>query len=270
MPGPEGRAGCHPGPGRQGRTGPQARNSRGTRVSLSRGHGYAPRHDGGAWRVGTGVHAPHAPESETRKVPGAHAGHRGGRRHQRGDHQARCVRRGQCLCRRKRGVRQERPRGAGRLAARCRRGGVAEGGVPMKLFIDTANVEEIRKVSALGILDGVTTNPTLLAKEGRNPNDVAREILALVPGPVSLEVTALDAEGMVSQGKELATLASNVVVKIPMGAEGLRATKRLSDADIAVNMTLVFSANHGPPHTDLGLELLKKDGKTLKPANVNI
>jgi len=113
----------------------------------------------------------------------------------------------------------------------------------MKLFIDTANVEEIRKVSALGILDGVTTNPTLLAKEGRNPNDVAREILALVPGPVSLEVTALDAEGMVSQGKELATLASNVVVKIPMGAEGLRATKRLSDADIAVNMTLVFSAN---------------------------
>ena len=113
----------------------------------------------------------------------------------------------------------------------------------MKLFIDTANVEEIRKVSALGILDGVTTNPTLLAKEGRNPNDVAREILALVPGPVSLEVTALDSEGMVSQGKELATLASNVVVKIPMGAEGLRATKRLSDADIAVNMTLVFSAN---------------------------
>ena len=113
----------------------------------------------------------------------------------------------------------------------------------MKLFIDTANVEEIRKVSALGILDGVTTNPTLLAKEGRNPNDVAREILALVPGPVSLEVTALDAEGMVSQGKELATLASNVVVKIPMGAEGLRATKRLSSEDIAVNMTLVFSAN---------------------------
>ena len=113
----------------------------------------------------------------------------------------------------------------------------------MKLFIDTANVEEIRKVSALGILDGVTTNPTLLAKEGRNPNDVAREILALVPGPVSLEVTALDSEGMVSQGKELATLASNVVVKIPMGAEGLRATKRLSSEDIAVNMTLVFSAN---------------------------
>ena len=113
----------------------------------------------------------------------------------------------------------------------------------MKLFIDTANVEEIRKVSALGILDGVTTNPTLLAKEGRNPSEVAREILALVPGPVSLEVTALDSEGMVSQGKELATLASNVVVKIPMGAEGLRATKRLSDADIAVNMTLVFSAN---------------------------
>ena len=113
----------------------------------------------------------------------------------------------------------------------------------MKLFIDTANVEEIRKVSALGILDGVTTNPTLLAKEGRNPSEVAREILALVPGPVSLEVTALDAEGMVSQGKELATLASNVVVKIPMGAEGLRATKRLSSEDIAVNMTLVFSAN---------------------------
>ena len=113
----------------------------------------------------------------------------------------------------------------------------------MKLFIDTANVEEIRKVSALGILDGVTTNPTLLAKEGRNPSEVAREILALVPGPVSLEVTALDSEGMVSQGKELATLASNVVVKIPMGAEGLRATKRLSSEDIAVNMTLVFSAN---------------------------
>lgn len=113
----------------------------------------------------------------------------------------------------------------------------------MKLFIDTANVKEIRRINELGILDGVTTNPSLIAKEGREFMEVVREITGIVQGPVSVEVTATDAEGMVAEGRAYARVAKNVVVKIPMGAEGLKATKRLSGEGIPVNMTLVFSGN---------------------------
>ncbi len=113
----------------------------------------------------------------------------------------------------------------------------------MKLFIDTANVKEIRRINDLGILDGVTTNPSLIAKEGREFMEVVREITGIVPGPVSVEVTATDAEGMVAEGRTYARVAKNVVVKIPMGPEGLKATKKLAAEKIPVNMTLIFSAN---------------------------
>lgn len=112
----------------------------------------------------------------------------------------------------------------------------------MKLFIDTAHVEDIRKALELGILDGVTTNPSLIAREGRDFHEVIREITALVPGPVSVEVTAADSAGMVSEGRQHAAIAENVVVKIPMGREGLKATKQLASQGIPVNMTLIFSA----------------------------
>ena len=98
----------------------------------------------------------------------------------------------------------------------------------MKFFIDTAFVEEIREALALGVLDGVTTNPTLVAKTGRSFKEVILEICSLVPGPVSAEVVSLDAEGMVREGRELHRWAPNIVVKIPMTAEGLKAIKVLS------------------------------------------
>lgn len=113
----------------------------------------------------------------------------------------------------------------------------------MKIFIDTANVEEIKKINDLGILDGVTTNPSLVAKEGRDFLGVIKEITGIVTGPVSVEVTATDAAGMVKEGKEYAKIAKNVVIKIPMGAEGLKATKKLAAEKIPVNMTLIFSGN---------------------------
>lgn len=113
----------------------------------------------------------------------------------------------------------------------------------MKIFIDTANVEEIKKINDLGILDGVTTNPSLIAKEGRDFLGVIKEITSIVTGPVSVEVTATDAAGMVKEGKEYAKIAKNVVIKIPMGAEGLKATKKLAAEKIPVNMTLIFSGN---------------------------
>ncbi len=113
----------------------------------------------------------------------------------------------------------------------------------MKIFIDTANIEQIKKINELGICDGVTTNPSLIAKEGRGFMEVVKDILSEVNGPVSVEVTATDAEGMVKEGQEYAKLSENVVIKIPMGEGGLKATKQLSDDNIAVNMTLIFSAN---------------------------
>jgi len=112
----------------------------------------------------------------------------------------------------------------------------------MKYFIDTANVEEIRKAAALGILDGVTTNHSLIAKEGRNFEEVIKEITEIVDGPISAEVISLDAEGMVKEADELVKIHENIVIKVPMTPEGLKATSILSKKGIHVNVTLIFSA----------------------------
>ncbi|ANM30597.1 transaldolase [Acidobacteria bacterium Mor1] len=111
----------------------------------------------------------------------------------------------------------------------------------MKFFIDTANVDEIREAASLGMLDGVTTNPSLVAKEGRDFNEVLREIVTLVNGPISAEVTATDTEGMVSQGRELAKIHPNITVKVPLIKEGIQTCKTLRDEGIKVNVTLCFS-----------------------------
>ena len=111
----------------------------------------------------------------------------------------------------------------------------------MKFFLDTAFVEEIREVAGWGILDGVTTNPTLVAKTGRKYREVLEEICSIVEGPVSAEVLSLDYEGMVKEARELAKIAPNIAVKIPMTKEGLKAVKTLSDEGIKTNVTLVFS-----------------------------
>ncbi len=111
----------------------------------------------------------------------------------------------------------------------------------MKLFIDTANVEEIRRAKELGVLDGVTTNPSLVAKEGRPFEEIIKEIFSLVDGPISLEVVSEKCEGMVEEARALASVGKNAVVKIPMTEEGLRATGILSKEDISVNMTLIFN-----------------------------
>ena len=112
----------------------------------------------------------------------------------------------------------------------------------MKIFIDTANVDEIKEIAELGILSGVTTNPSLIAKEGRSLESVIKEIVSIVNGPISAEVTALDAVGMISEAKELAKIHPNVVIKIPITAEGLKAVRALSDLGIKTNVTLIFSA----------------------------
>ncbi len=110
----------------------------------------------------------------------------------------------------------------------------------MKFFIDTANVDQIKAALDMGILDGVTTNPTLVAKENRPFNALIAEICELVPGPISAEVTATDAPGMVGEARELVKIAGNVVVKIPTILEGLKALRQCCEEGIAVNMTLVF------------------------------
>jgi transaldolase len=111
----------------------------------------------------------------------------------------------------------------------------------MKLFLDTASIEEIRTINAWGVLGGVTTNPSLLAKEGATPETRWKEILTEVHGDVSLEVTALDADGMVEQGRTLADIGPNAVVKVPMTAAGLEAATELKKSGIRINVTLVFS-----------------------------
>jgi len=113
----------------------------------------------------------------------------------------------------------------------------------MIFFIDTANVEEIREVNSWGVLDGVTTNPSLVAKEGRDFQEVIKEITSIVDGPVSAEVISLKAEGMIEEARELSKIHSNVVIKVPMTDEGLKAVKVLSKEGIRINVTLVFSAN---------------------------
>lgn len=111
----------------------------------------------------------------------------------------------------------------------------------MKIFLDTAEVAEIQKYAAWGIVDGVTTNPTLIAKSGRVFEEVVREICGIVDGPVSAEVTALDAPGMVAQGLELAQIHPNVVIKVPLIPEGLKATRELARRGLKTNVTLCFS-----------------------------
>jgi transaldolase len=111
----------------------------------------------------------------------------------------------------------------------------------VKFFLDTAHVPHIREASKLGLVDGITTNPSLLAKEQGDPREIVREIAKLVPGPISAEVVSLEAEGMVREGLEWAKVASNIVVKIPMTTEGLKAIRQLSDNDIPTNCTLVFT-----------------------------
>jgi len=114
----------------------------------------------------------------------------------------------------------------------------------MKFFVDTANVEDIRKANDMGVICGVTTNPSLIAKEGRDFGEVIREIASIVDGPISGEVkaTTTDAEGMIQEGREIAAIHPNMVVKIPMTVEGLKAVKVLSAEGIKTNVTLIFSA----------------------------
>ncbi|MGB9858899.1 MAG: fructose-6-phosphate aldolase [Moorellaceae bacterium] len=113
----------------------------------------------------------------------------------------------------------------------------------MRIFLDTANLEEIKKANDLGIISGVTTNPTLVAREGRPFRQVLEEICRIVQGPVSAEVISQEALGMVREARELAAIHPNIVIKIPMTAEGLKAVKQLSGEGIKTNVTLIFSAN---------------------------
>jgi transaldolase len=112
----------------------------------------------------------------------------------------------------------------------------------MKLFVDTGSIKDVTTLAALGILDGATTNPSLMAKEGGDPRQIVKEICRLVQGPVSAEVVATDTEGMIREGKSLATIDDHVVVKVPFGREGVKACKALSSEGIPVNVTLIFSA----------------------------
>ncbi len=113
----------------------------------------------------------------------------------------------------------------------------------MKFFVDTADINEIRSLAETGLLDGVTTNPSLVAKTGRPFRETVAEICAVVEGPVSAEVTATDADGMVTEGRSLAEIADNVTVKVPLTMDGLKACKALTQAGTMVNVTLCFSAN---------------------------
>ncbi|TAN61740.1 fructose-6-phosphate aldolase [bacterium] len=111
----------------------------------------------------------------------------------------------------------------------------------MKFFIDTANIEEIRTAESWGLLDGVTTNPSLVAREKRKFNDIVSEICSIVDGPVNAEAISLDAKGMIEEGRALSKIHKNIVVKIPMTLEGMKAVKKLTSEGIKTNVTLVFS-----------------------------
>jgi transaldolase len=111
----------------------------------------------------------------------------------------------------------------------------------MKFFLDTANVKEIQEAASLGVLDGVTTNPSLVVKEGRSFKEMLQEICEIVDGPISAEVVSVEADAMVKEGKELAKIHKNIVVKCPLIPEGIKATKKLSSEGIRVNVTLCFS-----------------------------
>ncbi|MCJ7615349.1 MAG: fructose-6-phosphate aldolase [Desulfobacterales bacterium] len=111
----------------------------------------------------------------------------------------------------------------------------------MKFFIDTANIEEIKEASSMGMADGVTTNPSLIAKEKGNFEDIIKEICKIVDGPISAEVISLDIEGMLKEARQLAGIHENIVVKVPMTIDGIKATRRLSEEGIKTNVTLIFS-----------------------------
>lgn len=111
----------------------------------------------------------------------------------------------------------------------------------MRFFLDTANIEDIKEANEMGVICGVTTNPSLIAKEGRDFNEVIKEITEIVDGPISGEVISEDAQGMIKEGREIAAIHKNMIVKIPMTAEGLKATKVLSKEGIKTNVTLIFS-----------------------------
>lgn len=115
----------------------------------------------------------------------------------------------------------------------------------MKFFLDTANIEEIERINQLGLVDGVTTNPTIIAKEGKDFETVIKEICKIVSGPVSAEVTSLDSEGMINEAREIHQWAENIVVKIPMTEAGLKAVHTISQEGIKTNVTLIFSAAQG-------------------------
>lgn len=112
----------------------------------------------------------------------------------------------------------------------------------MKFFIDTADVTEIREAHALGLVDGVTTNPSLIAKSGRKFKDVIKEIASIVDGPISAEVISLDAPGMIKEAKDLVKIHKNIVIKLPMTPEGLKACKTLSGKGVKINVTLIFTS----------------------------
>jgi transaldolase len=126
----------------------------------------------------------------------------------------------------------------------------------VKIFLDTADVEEIRVSARWGVLDGVTTNPTLFAKVGGSYDDVLMQICAITPGPVSAEVVATNVDGMLREGRHFATLAPNIVVKVPMSEEGLEAIARFAEEGIKTNCTLIFSANQGLLAAKAGASLL--------------
>jgi transaldolase len=126
----------------------------------------------------------------------------------------------------------------------------------MKLFLDTAEIEEIRKAASWGVLDGVTTNPTLYAKVGGSYEDILKDICKITSGPVSAEVVAEDVDGMLREGREYAKLAPNIVVKVPMSEEGLEAISRFAEEGIKTNCTLIFSANQGLLAAKAGASLL--------------
>lgn len=126
----------------------------------------------------------------------------------------------------------------------------------MKIFLDTAEIDEIRAAARWGVLDGVTTNPTLFAKVGGSYDEVLTEICQITPGPVSAEVVAADVEGMLREGRHFAKLAPNIVVKVPMSEEGLEAISRLAEEGVKTNCTLIFSANQGLLAAKAGASLL--------------
>ncbi|AOY59083.1 MULTISPECIES: fructose-6-phosphate aldolase [Desulfococcus] len=150
----------------------------------------------------------------------------------------------------------------------------------MKFFIDTANIEEIKEAHSMGMVDGVTTNPSLIAREGRDFEEIIREICGIVDGPISAEVIALDTDGMIAEARDLATIHDNIVVKIPMTVDGLKAVRTLAEEGIRTNVTLIFSplqalmaAKAGAAYVSpfVGrLDDLSQDGMTLVEQVVDI